>query len=177
MTRRDSQTWLLAAVTLCLGLVFLGGCSKKKEASSGILGQAPAFALPSVDGKTVRLSDYAGKVVLIDFWASWCPPCRAAIPHIVGLQNAYGPQGFTALGMSLDQDPADLSAFLERNPVNYPVLKADDATRTAFGGVTSVPQVFLVDRKGKIREHYQGYTVEIAEQMKQAVETLLKEGA
>jgi non-ribosomal peptide synthetase component F len=95
----------------------------------------------------------------------------------VELQNTYGPQGFAAVGMSLDQDPSDLASFLDRNPLNYPILKADDAVRTAYGGISSIPQAFLVDRKGNIREHYQGYTQEIAEGMRRTVEALLKEGA
>jgi thiol-disulfide isomerase/thioredoxin len=138
---------------------------------------APEFNLTSIDGGSVRLADYRGKVVLLDFWATWCPPCRAAIPHIVELQQTLGPQGFAAIGMNLDENGDDLVAFLQRNPVNYPTVRTDEATRVSFGNVTAIPHVFLIDRKGMIREQYKGYTKEIADKMRQTAEALLKESA
>lgn len=169
---------LRGPVGLVLVLFFFatGSSCSKKETAPVRPEKAPSFALPGTDGTTVRLSDYDGKVVLIDFWATWCPPCRAAIPHIVELQDTYGPQGFVAIGMNLDQDPDDLADFLSRTSVNYPIVRADEAARMAFGGVMSIPQAFLVDRRGMIREHYQGYSREIAEQMDRTVAALVKEG-
>ncbi|MHB8766022.1 MAG: TlpA family protein disulfide reductase, partial [Deferrisomatales bacterium] len=114
-------------------------------------------------------------VVLLDFWATWCPPCRVAIPHLVELQHKYRAEGFAAVGMSLDQNPEDLTAFLDRQTVNYPMVRVDPATRTAYGGVPSIPQAFLVDRKGLIRHRYMGYTPEIGKQIERDLQELLRE--
>jgi thiol-disulfide isomerase/thioredoxin len=166
------------AVSLCLGLAlaFAAGCSQK-EKSAGGGDVAPEFSLPATDGSRVDLAKYKGKVVLLDFWATWCPPCRAAIPHLVELQQTLGPQGFQAIGLNLDENPDDVASFLKKNPINYPVAKADDAVRAAYGGVSAIPQVFLIDRQGRIRERYQGFTPEIADKIKGSAEALLKEGA
>ncbi|MBI5444660.1 MAG: TlpA family protein disulfide reductase [Deltaproteobacteria bacterium] len=161
---------------LVLGVVLLAlfaGCSRKQPTAAPIA--APDFTLTSIDGGTIRLSDYRGKVVLLDFWATWCPPCRAAIPHVVELQQALGPQGFAVIGMNLDENGEELVAFLQRNPVNYPIVRTDDAAKSAYGGVNAIPHVFLIDRKGMIREQYTGYTKEIGDRMRQTAEALLKE--
>jgi cytochrome c biogenesis protein CcmG/thiol:disulfide interchange protein DsbE len=173
MTLCGRLRWI-AVVQLCIALALGGGCAKK-EYPKPKPEKAPDFVLPRLDGTTVRLSDYAGKVVLIDFWATWCPPCRAAIPHIVQLQDKYGPQGFVAIGMTMDQNLDDVKDFLERNPVNYPIVMVDEATRMGFGGVVSIPQTFLVDRKGMVRERYLGYDQKIGKLMDAAVKALLKE--
>jgi cytochrome c biogenesis protein CcmG, thiol:disulfide interchange protein DsbE len=162
------------ALLLILLLGALAGCSKK-EGPSMTPTRAPEFSLTSAEGRTVRLSDYQGQVVLVDFWATWCPPCRVAVPHMVELQKEYGPQGFIALGLSMDENAEDLTRFLERTPVNYPILKATEETRGAFGGVISIPQVFLIDRKGMIREKYLGFTNEIGEKMRHDIQLLLQE--
>ena len=168
---------LAATLTvLTLALALTAGCSKKKEPTAGAE-EAPNFTLPSLTGGTVELASHKGKVVLLDFWATWCPPCRAAIPHLVELQQTFGPQGFQALGLNLDDNPDDLTGFLARSPVNYPILRADEKVRASYGGVSAIPQVFLVDRKGRIRERFQGYTPEIAEKMKASVQTLVQEGS
>ena len=173
MTHRR-LTAALAVLTLALAVT--AGCSKKEKPSAGTE-EAPNFTLQSSTGEAVELATYKGKVVLLDFWATWCPPCRAAIPHLVELQQTLGPQGFQALGLNLDDNPDDLAGFLSRSPVNYPILRADEKVRTAYGGVSAIPQVFLVDRKGIIRERFQGYTPEIAEKMKASVQALLQEGS
>lgn len=171
-TARPSK--LLTALCLLFGLGLALGCSSKKPPQEPV--SAPDFTLPSVDGKQVRLADFRGKVVLLDFWASWCPPCRQALPHLSELQKALGDRGFQTLGLSLDENPSELTTFLSETPIAYPVLRANESTRAAYGGVAAIPQVFIVDRKGKIRDRYQGYTPEIGEKIKAAVEGLLKEG-
>ncbi|MBI5015884.1 MAG: TlpA family protein disulfide reductase [Deltaproteobacteria bacterium] len=167
---------LVAPLCLLLALLLAAGCSKKEKSSQGS-DIAPSFSLVGSDGQKVDLSNYKGKVVLLDFWASWCPPCRAAIPHVVELQQTLGPQGFQAIGLNLDENPDDLATFLKQNPVNYPVAKADETVREAYGGISAIPQIFLIDRKGRIREHYQGFTAEIAEKVRKAAEALLQDGA
>ncbi len=169
------STWrapaALCAVALALHL--LTGCPDTEQAAQPTA--APDFSLPNLDGEQVTLSEHRGKVVFLDFWATWCPPCRAAIPHIVELQNRYRADGFVALGMSMDLDPEELTDFLRRVPVNYPILQVDDNTRVAFGGVASIPQGFLVDRKGKIRKKFMGFSQPIAEEMEQLIQQLLSE--
>lgn len=168
---RLPKLYALLCLLLAGGLV--GGCSDKKPAPAASI--APDFTLPTVEGKNVRLSDYRGKVVLLDFWATWCPPCRQALPHLAELQQALGARGFQTLGLNLDEEKSELLSFLAENPISYPTLRASENTRAAYGGVAAIPQVFLVDRKGKIRERYQGYTPEIGERIKAAVDGLLRE--
>jgi thiol-disulfide isomerase/thioredoxin len=166
-----------AGVRVVLGLAMLSvlaaGCSNEREPREPRL--APDFTLSSTDGNRVHLSDYRGKVVLLDFWATWCPPCRAGIPHMVELQNKYRADGFVVLGMNMDQNPEDLVAFLSRTTVNYPTLKIDAETLEAYGGVSSIPLTLLIDKQGKIRERYLGYDNRIAEQMERAIQALLQE--
>lgn len=133
------------------------------------------FSLPSIDGATVKLADYQGKVVLLDFWATWCPPCRAAMPHFAKLQEQHRSDGLVVLGMSMDKNREDLDSFLRSQTVNYPMLLVDEDTRLAFGGVASIPQTFLIDRKGQIRHKYLGYDHKIAGQMEAKLLELLQE--
>jgi len=119
----------------------------------------PAFSLPSaLDGKMVESSDFAGKVLLITFFATWCPPCRQEIPTLNGLQKDLGPRGFSVIGLSVDEKgPKVVVKMIEKDKVNYPVLMAKGRTAKDFGGVTGIPTSFLVDREGKIVRRYPGY--------------------
>ncbi|MHB8764286.1 MAG: TlpA family protein disulfide reductase [Deferrisomatales bacterium] len=148
------------------------GCSSEAPVN---LRAAPSFTLNTLDGKSVSLSDYRGKVVLLHFWATWCPPCRVAIPHEVELQKKYGPQGFAVLGLSLDRNLEDLERFLSREAVNYPMLVVDDATRAAYGGVPTVPLTILIDRGGSIRKRSLGYSLEGMAALEKLISSLLDE--
>ncbi len=173
MEWRFPATCLAAAALLVFAGLFSACSGDKKEGFP--VSPAPDFTLSSVDGDTVKLSDYAGKVVLIDFWATWCPPCRVAIPHLVGLQEEYGEQGLVVLGLSMDMNPEDLTQFLSKTETNYPMLQVDDATREAYGGVVSIPQTFVVDRKGQIRQKFMGFDQEIGRKVEELVKKLLAE--
>jgi peroxiredoxin len=166
-----------AGVASALALVFflswVSGCTKESPPEEPQL--APDFTLPDVEGNQIHLADFRGKVVLLDFWATWCPPCRAAIPHTVTLQRKYRADGFAVLGMNMDHNPEDLVSFLERVEVNYPILITDSATRTSFGGVASIPLAFLIDRQGKIRHKYMGWDRNTAEDMERGIQALLQE--
>jgi len=170
MARTIRTGTLLLLATLLLGV----GCSSEKEA--GDPKAAPDFTLSSIDGNRLTLSGLKGKVVLLDFWATWCPPCRAAIPHLVELQNKYRADGLDVVGMNMDQDPEDLVSFLQSNTVNYPILKVTDEVRLAYGGISSIPVTFLVDRQGRVRHRYMGFDRRIAEDMERAIQALLQEG-
>lgn len=173
MERRPLSA-LLAALAFLVSVGIFPACSGDKGEGYPVK-PAPDFTLSSVDGQTIRLSDYQGKVVLIDFWATWCPPCRVAIPHLVELQKKYGDQGLVVLGLSLDMNPEDLTQFLSKTETNYPMLEVDEDTREAYGGVVSIPQTFVVDRKGQIRQKFMGYDQEIGRKVDDLIKKLLAE--
>lgn len=118
---------------------------------------APAFELKDLDGKTVKLSDFKGKVVLLNFWATWCPPCREEIPDLIALQNKYRDKGLVVLGVSLDQKgPAPVKSFVGRMKINYPVVIGDEKTAMNYGGIQAIPTTFYIDRNGKIAGMQEG---------------------
>jgi peroxiredoxin len=112
---------------------------------------APDFELKDADGKVVRLADYKGKVVLLDFWATWCGPCRIEIPWFTELQRKHKDKGLEVLGVSMDDEGWEVvKPFLADVGVNYRVLMGNDATAQKYGGVDALPTTFLIDREGKI---------------------------
>jgi cytochrome c biogenesis protein CcmG/thiol:disulfide interchange protein DsbE len=112
---------------------------------------APAWELKDLDGKTVKSSDFKGKVVILNFWATWCPPCRKEIPDFIELQKQYGAQGLAIVGVSLDRDgPATVKKFQKSNNINYPLVMGNNEVTEAYGGVESIPTTFIIDRAGKI---------------------------
>ncbi|WPD23082.1 MAG: TlpA disulfide reductase family protein [Candidatus Electrothrix scaldis] len=119
----------------------------------------PDFTLPSaVDGKDISSKDFKGKVLLVTFFATWCPPCRQEIPSLIQLQKDLAAKGFSVLGLSLDEGDADLvNELVEQDKINYPVLMADNEVVTGFGGVTGIPTSFLISHEGKMVRTYAGY--------------------
>jgi thiol-disulfide isomerase/thioredoxin len=127
--------------------------------STGKPAVAPSWELQNVDGQTVRFADFKGKVVILDFWATWCPPCRAEIPGLIELQKQYGKQGLAVVGVSLDQDgAADVKAFAQKFGINYPVVLADQKVVQAYGEIEAIPTTFVVDRAGGIVAKHIGFT-------------------
>ena len=121
---------------------------------------APDFALKDIAGNEVRLSDYRGKVVALNFWATWCGPCKLETPWLVELREQYHKQGFEIIGVSVDSlgeyYPADISAFTKKYKVSYPVVMATKEMVSAFGPVTGLPTTLVIDRQGKIRHRHRG---------------------
>jgi peroxiredoxin len=112
---------------------------------------APDFSLKDADGKVVHMSDYKGKVVLLDFWATWCGPCKIEIPWFMDLQRKNKDRGFEVLGVSMDEEGWEIvKPFLSDMGVNYRVVIGNDATAQLYGGVDAMPTTFLIDRSGKI---------------------------
>jgi peroxiredoxin len=112
---------------------------------------APDFALKSLDGATVHLSDFRGKAVLLNFWATWCEPCKIEMPWFVELQKQYGPQGLQVLGVAMDDaSEKEIGDFAKKMGVNYPVLIGKEAVGDAYGGVPYLPLSFYIDRNGKV---------------------------
>lgn len=121
---------------------------------------APDFTLKSSEGKTIKLSDFKGKVVIIDFWATWCPPCRKGIPDLIDLKKKYGSKGFEVIGISVDSDNTknDVVPFIKTNGINYPVAYVESSVIESYGGIQSIPTSFVIDKKGKIVASYVGIT-------------------
>jgi len=119
---------------------------------------APQFNLQDTSGKPVKLSDYKGKVVILDFWATWCPPCRAEIPNFVDLQKEYGKQGLAVIGVSLDDGVEGVADFAKANGINYPIVMGDQAVVAAYGGIEAIPTTFVIDQTGNVVARHQGFT-------------------
>ena len=118
---------------------------------------APAFTLQSLNNKTVHLSDFRGRVTLVNFWATWCAPCRVEMPWLVALSNAYRARGFEVVGVAMDDDDrAKVEAFVRDMHVGYPIALKDGAVGDAYGGVRFLPQSFLLDRDGRVIAHIVG---------------------
>ena len=119
---------------------------------------APEFSLPELTGQTLDLSAYRGKVVLLDFWATWCDPCRDEIPHFVELQDKYGDQGLQIIGISMDDETAPVREFYQRFHINYPVTMGNAKIGELYGGVLGLPIAFLIGRDGRIEARHIGAT-------------------
>lgn len=119
---------------------------------------APDFTLPQLDGQPLSLSSYRGKVVLLDFWATWCVPCREETPHFVALQQKYGDRGLEIIGVSMDDSADPVGPFVERFHVNYPIVMGTAKTGEQYGGVLGLPIAFLIDRQGRIVSKHLGAT-------------------
>lgn len=121
--------------------------------------KVPDFSFPSVsDSAKVDIRDFRGKVVLINFWATWCGPCVQEIPSLASLQDVYGEQGFSVLGISVDQGGSGVVAkMMKKTGVNYPVVVGNSKVSRDFGGVYGVPTSFLVDRSGNVLKRYTGF--------------------
>lgn len=113
----------------------------------------PDVTLETLDGETIALADRNDEVLLINFWATWCAPCRKEIPDLIELQDELGPEGLTVIGVSLDQDGAEaVEPFLDEFDVNYPIVLDPKATLDSeFGGIHGLPMTFVVDAEGQIR--------------------------
>ena len=122
-----------------------------------VLGPAPAWSLKDVTGAVVTSEQFKGKVVVLDFWATWCGPCRMEIPGYTELQKKYGKDGLAIIGVSMDEGGPDVvKAFVAKFGVNYQMVMGDEAVTTAFGGMEAIPTTFLIDRAGQVRDRKVG---------------------
>ena len=155
---------VLVAAGLTAGLL-LSGCSSSKPVNAAGASTkpekerkpAPDFELKDADGKTVRLSDYKGKVVLLDFWATWCGPCKIEIPWFIQFERTYKDKGFAVVGVAMDEEGwTVVKPFIGEMAINYRILQGNDAVAQLYGGVDALPTTFLVDREGKIAATHVG---------------------
>ena len=126
-------------------------------------------------GAPVDLAKLRGKVAYVDFWASWCVPCRTSMPVVDELYKKLGPRGFTVVGINKDDRVVDAQRFLKRVPVSFPLSTDYQDTVVRAFLVTAMPSGYLVDRKGVVRKVHRGYTAETAKQLEREIEELLKE--
>ena len=171
MTRR---AWLIFGLIVLFGIV-PGLTEAGGEAPpAGSRRQAPDFEVADLHGHSLRLSALRGKVVLLDFWATWCPPCVAEIPHFKELYAEYNPQGFELLGLSLDEGGKEsVRSFAEKHEIRYPLAMSKDEIVQAYGGIHGIPTTFLIDKKGQVAKRYVGYRSK--EEFEQEIQKLLSE--
>jgi len=132
--------------------------NKKNEEKVGLAKSniAPDFTLNDMEGNSHTLSQYRGQVILIDFWATWCPPCVVEIPHFVKLYNKYNEKGFVILGASLDNNEKKLKSFVSNQAMNYPVLVNAGNVSSKYA-IQAIPTAYLIDKQGKIEKKFVGY--------------------
>jgi thiol-disulfide isomerase/thioredoxin len=147
--------WMVA-VFLAGAVVYMGSRAPKPAnapANSGKSAQpqtAPDFTLKSIDGQPVTLSSFRGKVVLLDFWATWCTPCRSEIPRFIEWQQKYRDKGFVVLGVSMDDSSKDAANYAREMKMTYPVVMATSDVADSYGGVLGLPVNLLISRDGRI---------------------------
>ncbi len=175
---RNPLALVVVAFVIALGIYV--GYHKARRPSSAFASHltqssvAPDFSLESLDGKTMRLSDLRGKAVLLNFWATWCGPCKIEMPWFVELQNQYGPQGFQIVGVAMDDaSKEDIGKFAKDMGVNYPILIGKESIGDQYGGVPGLPESFLIGRDGKIVDKIVGLhgKGEIEDAVKKALNT------
>jgi cytochrome c biogenesis protein CcmG/thiol:disulfide interchange protein DsbE len=162
MTRRRSFLHLLVLGLCFIGTISLSGCAREKEPYP----VAPDFSVKTLDGQQITLSQLRGQVVLLDFWATWCSPCRESMPHLVDLYNTYRAQGLEVIGLSEDKgDVETVRHFVKSLDIPYPIAICPDEVSRSFR-VSALPTAFLIDRNGKIQQKILGFNPSIAQQVK-----------
>jgi peroxiredoxin len=143
---------IAAASILCLaGCRNYSSTVKAAVKAEGERKPAPDFALKDADGKTVKLSDYRGKVVLLNFWATWCGPCKIEIPWFMDFEQTYKDKNFAVLGISLDEDGWEaVKPYIEQKKINYRVVLGTEQIAQLYGEVDSLPTTFMIDREGRV---------------------------
>jgi peroxiredoxin len=162
---------MLSAFILSLCSLFLNSQAMAGEVS----GPAPAFTLTTLDGKKVSLSDYKGQVVMINFWASWCGPCRQEMPLLNEIYTSYKKAGFVLLGVSVDESADDAKGFLAKTPANFPILHDAGGTVADLYKNQAMPSSFFVDRKGNLSHVHKGYKPGEENDYKKVIKKLLAE--
>lgn len=157
---------------MCQGLVFiLPQCVSREKR----LETAPDFTLTSLNGEEIRLSHLRGKTIFLDFWATWCGPCRESVPHLVSLYKTHRENGFIIIGVSVDKGDAGIvRRFAASMDIPYPIVIATGDLEKQYG-VTALPTGFLIDREGRIRDKILGFSPSIAKQLDAKVAALTSE--
>jgi peroxiredoxin len=157
--KRQLSIKIIASTSMALLFLFMG-CQNDVDAWP----TAPHFRLQDLSGNRVTLEQFKGKVVLLDFWATWCPPCRKSIPELVELHRKYNTKGVVILGVSMD-DPLQvndqyLKKFIKKHKINYMIMRANQQITLDYfsGGQIGIPTMFVIDQKGKVRDKMVGFS-------------------
>jgi thiol-disulfide isomerase/thioredoxin len=168
----------MRALALACSLL-AAGCATHRpsaRAPSGLVGRALDLEGPGLDGGTIRIADAAGKVRVVDFWATWCGPCAELMPQLERLQREQGARGLVVYGVAVDEDAAAVRAFLAQVPVSYPMLFDPSGETTAVPlGIGALPTTLLVDRRGVVREVHRGYDASVSRELEDEILRLLAE--
>ena len=143
--------------------------------ASSVSGPAPNFTLKSLSGKNLKLSEMRGNVVLINFWASWCGPCRQEMPLLNSLHKKYEPLGFTVLGVNVEENSDEARGFLGHTPVDFPVVLDNQNKVSKLYDVVAMPTTVMVDRDGNVRYLHKGYKPGDEAKYRQMVKKLVRE--
>ena len=166
LTRSSPRLLMVCLISLmCVSMT--GGASIK--------GPAPNFTLKSVSGKNLKLSEMTGNVVLINFWASWCGPCREEMPLLNALHKKYEPLGFTVLGVNVEEQADKAKGFLSDFPVDFPILLDNTNKVSKQYNVIAMPTTVLVDRDGNVRYLHEGYKPGDEKKYRQMIKKLVRE--
>jgi len=164
---------------LCIGTsllaTLLAAVLALAPARAALDSPAPDFTLKSASGENIKLSELRGQVVLINFWASWCGPCRQEMPLLDQMYQKYGPLGFTLLGVNVEQDTKDAERMLKDAPVTFPILFDAQNQVSQLYDVTAMPSTVLVDRDGKVRYMHKGYQPGYEDEYQTQIRALVRE--
>jgi cytochrome c biogenesis protein CcmG/thiol:disulfide interchange protein DsbE len=151
----NRRRYVAQAAAICAALML---AIAKLAAAAAPAATAPDFRRDDLAGRPVRLSDYRGKVVLLDFWATWCAPCLEEMPTFVRWQKQYGPARLQVIGVSMDDEAQPVQRFIKKTPVGYPIIMGDTELEKLYGGVLGLPLTYLIDVHGHIAARYLGDT-------------------
>ena len=162
-----------------LSVVILAACGTKPEGDSASAASkardgapAPDFTLQSTDGKTVKLADLKGKVVLLDFWATWCPPCRVSTPALVRLNEKFKGKNLTVIGINLDEDTSKVVPYIQKAKIKHPVLYGNGEVESNYK-IRSIPTFYLLNPNGVVVKHYEGYHPDFEKEWETEINSLL----
>ena len=163
--------WTVRLLALATLAVISGAVGAATTAASG----APDFTLPSIDGPNLRLQEQRGQVVMINFWATWCGPCRVEMPHLARLYDKYRGYGFTVLAVNIDEDPYKAASLAKQLGMRFPVLLDKEKKVSRLYDLSTMPSTILVDREGHVRYVHRGYRDGYEETYDRQIRELLRE--
>jgi len=140
------MAWAIVAIVVVMAVRH----ALERPRHTAPVAELAALPMQQLDGATLRLADYKGKVILVDFWASWCPPCREEIPRFAQWQQQYGGQGLQVIGISMDDDPKDAAKAAAELGINYPVVVGTTEVANQFGGILGLPTNIVIARNGEV---------------------------
>ncbi|MFA4828903.1 MAG: TlpA disulfide reductase family protein [Thermodesulfovibrionales bacterium] len=168
---------IFAVIGIAFFLIFASSCQKKEgevEINPPSIGDtAPDFTLKGINGNTISLADYKGKVVMVEFWATWCPPCKELAPILEKVYKKYKDKGLVFLALvSKDEGEATIKSFIKEHGITYPVLLAGQETMRHYG-ISSIPVTFIINKEGRVVTIHMGNTRDIMQELTSEIERLL----